>query len=187
MCAGEFCQNNMMDRTETKGARLDTLHGFIAALLLYRRSNSDKRLVAFKSDVKGAFRLIPSHPLWQIKQVVTTNYPTRADADAGIDCGPLVCRVDWRSCFGSRGSPRLWNSLMGLVLWVTIHVKLILDIFAYVDDLFGWDEEGNFRWYSRYNQMMPSKQVAVFFSGSNILYIPKTQPWRHMYEFRISK
>jgi hypothetical protein len=50
---------------------------------------------------------------------------------------------------------------MGLVLWVAIHIKLILDIFAYVDDLFGWDEEENFRWYSRYEQMMPSKQVAV--------------------------
>jgi hypothetical protein len=35
MSAGEFCQNNMMDRAETKGARLDTLRGFIAALLVY--------------------------------------------------------------------------------------------------------------------------------------------------------
>ncbi|KAJ7856964.1 hypothetical protein B0H14DRAFT_3448166 [Mycena olivaceomarginata] len=144
MSAGEFCQNNMMDRTERKGACLDTLHNFIAALLLYRRSNPDKCLVAL-----------------QIKQVVTTNYPTRAEADAGVDRGPLVRRVDWRSCFGSRGSPRLWNSLMGLVLWVAIHVDLIRDIFAYVDDLFGWDEEESFHWYSRYEQMMPSKEVAV--------------------------
>ncbi|KAJ7129202.1 hypothetical protein C8R44DRAFT_615205 [Mycena epipterygia] len=161
MSAGQFCQNNMMDRAETKGARLDTLHGFIAALLVYRRSNPDKCLVAFKSDVKGAFRLISSHPLWQIKQVVTTNYPTHGDVDDGVNRGPLIRCVDWRSCFGSRGSPRLWNSVMGLVLWVAIHFRLILDIFAYVDDLYGWDEEGNSRHYPGYNQMMPAKQVAV--------------------------
>ncbi|KAJ7038117.1 hypothetical protein C8F04DRAFT_1256145 [Mycena alexandri] len=94
MSAGQFCQNNMVDRSQVKGARLDTLHNFIAALLKYRRSNPDKRLVAFKSDVSSAFRLIPSHPLWQIKQVVTTNYPTRGDIANGVDRGQLVRHVD---------------------------------------------------------------------------------------------
>jgi hypothetical protein len=50
---------------------------------------------------------------------------------------------------------------MGLVLWVAIYVRLILDIFAYVDDLYGWDEEGNLQYYPEYDQMMPVKQVAV--------------------------
>ncbi|KAJ6468717.1 hypothetical protein DFH09DRAFT_955414 [Mycena vulgaris] len=161
MSAGEFCQNNMMDRSETRGARLDTLHHFVAAVLKYRRRNPGKRLVAYKSDVQSAFRHVPSHPLWQIKQIVTTNYPTRADVEAGIDRGPLIRRVDWRSCFGSRGSPRLWNSFMGLVLWVAQHEKDIRDLYAYVDDNFGLDEEGRLRLYPRYEQLMPTNQVGL--------------------------
>jgi hypothetical protein len=161
MSAGPYCQNNMIDRVQVKGARLDTLHNFVAALLKYRRSNPDKRLVAFKSDVSSAFRLIPSHPLWQIKQVVTTNYPTRDDIANGVDRGQLVRRVDWRSSFGSRASPRLWASLMGLVLWIAIHELEIEDLFAYVDDEFGWDEEENMRLYPRLDKVLPDKQAKV--------------------------
>ncbi|KAJ7675541.1 hypothetical protein B0H17DRAFT_1207580 [Mycena rosella] len=161
MSAGEFCQNNMMDRPETRGARLDTLHNFIPAVLRYRRRNPGKHLVAFKSDVKSAFRLILSHPLWQIKQIVTTNYPTRADVEAGIDRGPLIRRVDWRSCFGSRGSPRLWSSVMGLVVWTAQHEKKIEDLYAYVDDNFGIDEEGRLTLYPGYQKFMPLNQVQL--------------------------
>jgi hypothetical protein len=161
MSAGKFCQNNMMNRAETRGARLDTLLHFMPALLQYRRRNPGKHLVAFKSDVKGAFRLIPSHPLWQIKQIVTTNYPTPTDVDAGIDRGPLIRRVDWRSCFGSRGSPRLWNSVMGLIVWIALHEKEIADLFAYVDDNFGVEEEGQLTYYGGYKKFMPTKQVRL--------------------------
>ncbi|KAJ7081228.1 hypothetical protein C8R44DRAFT_895100 [Mycena epipterygia] len=159
MSAGEFCQNNMMDRKETKGARLDKLHNFIPAVLNFRRRNPGKRLVAFKSDAKSAFRLVPCHPLWQIKQVVTTNYPTRADVDAGANRGPLIRRVDWRCCFGSRGSPRTWSSVMALVLWVALHEKHIPDLYAYVDDEFGLDIEGRLTFYPPYRKYIPTNQV----------------------------
>lgn len=176
MSAGPFCQNSMMDKSETKGARLDTLHQLMAALLQYRRKHPHKRLVLWKSDVKGAFRLIPSHPLWQLKQVVTTNYPTRSDIVAGIDRGPLKRRVDWRSCFGSCGSPRLWASAMGLVLWIALHhpkYNLLnnchdvrepddkVDAFVYVDDNFGYEIEGLLLYYSPYDKWMPARQVAL--------------------------
>lgn len=36
--------------------------------------------------------------------------------------------VDWRSCFGSCASPHNWASIMGLVLWVAIFIKLLLDL-----------------------------------------------------------
>ncbi|KAJ7603712.1 hypothetical protein FB45DRAFT_1071116 [Roridomyces roridus] len=179
MSAGKFCQNNMMDDREVKGARLDTLHHFFGALLKYRRSNPDERLVAFKSDVKGAFRLIPSHPLWQIKQVVTTNYPTSEDFEKGIDRGPLVRRVDWRSSFGSRGSPRLWNSVMGLILWAAIFVKMLADLFVYVDDNFGWEVEGRMSFYKSYGKMMPTKQVKLleFWDWLGVPHSEEKQLW----------
>lgn len=140
MSAGDFCQNSMMDMSETKGARLDTMHNFISALLRYRSSHPDTMLVAWKLDVAGAFRLAPLHPLWQLKQVITTNYPSKLDLENGTDRGPLIRRVDWRCCFGSCGSPRIWASIMGLVLWIAIFVKAIANIFAYVVDNFGFEE-----------------------------------------------
>ena len=63
MSAGPFCQNSMMDFTETKGAHLDTMHNFVAAVLHYRRQHPDTKLVLFKSDVQGAYHLVPAHPL----------------------------------------------------------------------------------------------------------------------------
>jgi hypothetical protein len=118
-------------------------------------------IVLWKSDVAGAFRLVPLHKLWQIKQIITTNYPTKADKDAGIDRGPLIRRVDWRACFGSRASPRDWSSVMGLVLWIAWFIKMLIDIFAYVDDNFGWEEADNFMFYEPYQQSFPAKQVGL--------------------------
>jgi hypothetical protein len=161
MSAGTYCQNSMMDRVQTKGARLDTMHNFIPALLRYRRKFPKTELILFKSDVAGAFRLIPTTPVWQIKQVVTSNYPTKFDIEAGRDRGPLIRHVDQRDCFGSCASPRDWASVMGLVLWIAIFVKLLPDIFAYVDDNWGFEEAGNLEYYAPYEKFMPAKQVAL--------------------------
>lgn len=125
---GIFSQNSMIDKDLTRGPRMDTLHQFIPALLHFRREHGKVCLVLWKSDVSEAFRHHPAHPLWQIKQVVTTNIPTKDEIDHGIDRGTLVCTVDWRSCFGSCASPRNWSSIMGLVIWVAIFVKWILDL-----------------------------------------------------------
>ncbi|KAF9067394.1 hypothetical protein BDP27DRAFT_1422951 [Rhodocollybia butyracea] len=109
--AGQYCQNSMIDQTQTKGPRMDTLQQFVPALLDYRRKHPDEKLVVWKSDVTEAFRLTPRHPLWQIKQVVTTNLPTKDQITAGIDIGPPKRNVDLNSCFGDRGSPRIWASM----------------------------------------------------------------------------
>ena len=115
----------------------------------------------FKSDVQGAYHLIPAHPLWQIKQVVTTNYPTKEEVALGINRGPLVRRVDWQATFGSCGSPRLWASVMGLILWILIHAMFVINLFAYVDNNFGFETAGNLEWYKPYNQFMPAAQVTL--------------------------
>jgi hypothetical protein len=174
MSAGKFSQNSMTDKQETKGARLDTLHNFMAALLQFRKEHPGVRLVAWKSDIKGAFRLLPLHPLWQVKQIITTNYPTRAQSEAGVSCGTLQRRVDWRCCFGSCGSPRIWCSFMGLVLWIAIYVFLIELIWAYMDDTFGWEIEGNLTYYEPYDALYPTKQVQ-FLRLLDLLRIPHSK------------
>ncbi|KAF9010374.1 hypothetical protein BDZ89DRAFT_1047634 [Hymenopellis radicata] len=70
-----------------------------------------KRLLLWKADVMGAFRTIPVHPLWQLKQVVTSMV-----GESKTDKTAWLRYVDWRACFGSRASPRAWASVMGLVV-----------------------------------------------------------------------
>lgn len=158
---GEFSQNSMIDKPKTKGARMDTMQQFLPSLLEYRRNDPNKRLVIWKSDVSEAFRLTPVHPLWQIKQVATSNLPTDAELQAGISTGEVKRNVDWCSTFGSCGSPRIWASVMGLVIWIAIFVKLIIDIFVYVDDTYGWEEEGRILWYVPYSKFLPAKQARL--------------------------
>ncbi|KAJ7939540.1 hypothetical protein B0H13DRAFT_2300221 [Mycena leptocephala] len=147
MSAGEFCQNNMMDRAETRGARLDTLHHFIPAVFRYRRRNPGKRLVAFKSDVKSAFHcgrssksLPPTIPLVPRQR--------RKSTEA---CSSVVLTGDPVSVVGS---PRLWSSVMGLVVWIALHERAISGLFAYVGDNFGFDEEGRQTFYLHYQKAM---------------------------------
>ena len=50
---------------------------------------------------------------------------------------------------------------MGLVLWIAIFVKLLEDLFGYIDDNFSFDEEGNVMWYAPYQCYYPTKQTKL--------------------------
>nr|GAT47557.1 predicted protein [Mycena chlorophos] len=158
---GLFAQNTMIDQAQTKGPRMDTMQQFIPALLRFRRQNPNARIVLWKSDVSEAFRLLPMHPLMQIKQVATSNIPTKDEVAAGRDNGPLQRNVDWCATFGSGGSPRLWATVMGLVIWIAIFVEWLSDLFCYVDDSYSWELESNFLHYAPYDKRMPAKQVKL--------------------------
>ena len=112
---------------------MDSISDLIGALLRYRREHPNKRLVLFKSDVSAAYRRLPLHPLWQIKQIITVDGHRH---------------VDRCTSFGGRGSCRDYTSFMGLVLWIAIFIKFITDLFGYIDDNFSFDEEGNVLWYA---------------------------------------
>jgi hypothetical protein len=97
-------------------------------LLRYRKNHPDTTLILFKSDVSAAYRRLPLHPLWQVKQIVTIN---------------KVRHVDRCTSFRGRGSCRDYMAFMGLVLWIAIFIKFLDDLFRYIDDNFLFDEEGN--------------------------------------------
>lgn len=63
--------------------------------------------------------------------------------------------------FGNCRSPRIWCTFIGLVIWVAIYVIFIILLFVYMDDVYGWDEEGNRKYYPPYDSMMPGKQVEL--------------------------
>jgi hypothetical protein len=136
---GPFAPNTMVDKAKTKGARMDTMQQFIPALLRFRRANPDAELVVWKSDVSEAFRLTSVHKLAQIKQIATSNLPTKLESHAGESNGPVQRNVDWCSTFGNCVSPQIWASVMGLVIWVALFVKFITDVFVYVDDTYGFE------------------------------------------------
>ena len=144
--AGTYSLNSMIARGDVVGAKMDSISDLIGALLRYRKKHPKTTLILFKSDVSAAYRRLPLHPLWQVKQIVT------------IDG---VRHVDRCTCFGGRGSCRDYTAFMGLVLWIAIFVKLLADLFGYIDDNFSFDEEGNVTWYDPYQCYFPAKQTGL--------------------------
>ena len=63
----------------------------------------DEELVLFKSDISDAYRNLPMHPLWQIKQINTIQGQRH---------------VDRRNCFGGKGSGSLFIVFNSLVSWI---------------------------------------------------------------------
>ena len=79
------------------GAKMDSISDLIGALLRYCKRHPKTTLILFKSDVSAAYRRLPLHPLWQVKQIVIID---------GIR------HVDRCTCFGGRGSCRDYTALM---------------------------------------------------------------------------
>lgn len=123
------------------------IHRLRAALLRVRaiyRPNID--LVVFKSDVSRAYRCKPLAPLWQIFQIITID---------GMH------RVDRCNNFGNRGAEGSWGTFFALVMWIAIYVRFIIDLFAYVDDVYSWDFADRMTLYTRYNKPFPDKQASL--------------------------
>jgi hypothetical protein len=144
--AGPFSLNSMIAREDVIGAKMDSISDLVGALLRHKRRYPDKTLILFKSDVSAAYRRLPLHPLWQIKQIITVDGSRH---------------VDRCTSFGGRGSCRDYTAFMGLVLWIAIFVKFLTDLFGYIDDNFGFDERGNVEWYEPYQCYYPSKQTKL--------------------------
>jgi hypothetical protein len=144
--AGPFFPNSMIKREDIRGFPLDNMTHLGEGLLRRHQTRPNQSWVLYKSDVADAYRLLPMHPLWQIKQIVTI------DGE---------CDIDRNNCFGGRGSPGIYISFNGLVTWIAQKIELIEDLWTYMDDSFGIDEEGNLVWYHRYEKHMPASQVKL--------------------------
>lgn len=69
---------------------------------------------------------------------------------------------------------------MALVLWIAIYVKFIIDLFAWVDDTFGWDFEGNLAYYAPYANFYPAQQTRLLEFWDEIS-LPHDKPVKIMY------
>ncbi|GAA5945714.1 hypothetical protein JCM1841_002701, partial [Sporobolomyces salmonicolor] len=110
----------------------------LGRLLRYRRRRSeDKDGVLWRSDVSGAFRTLPVAVQWQVRQVHRSRR-----RDRHTNRYETIYYVDRRVVFGGRFSPRLWCTVMNVILaGVKQHLGLEFPL-AYVDDAFGLDTSG---------------------------------------------
>jgi hypothetical protein len=124
--------------------KLDNIHDLGSRLIAVRKKHPKRKLDVFKSDVTEAYRLIPMHPFWQVKQAVTIDGKHH---------------IDRCNTFGNRASGWVWDSFMSLVRWVGTEKKGIKDLHGYVDDDFSWEFKDNKRLYKPYGKHFPAKQA----------------------------
>ncbi|THH06050.1 hypothetical protein EW146_g9736 [Bondarzewia mesenterica] len=143
--AEPFSLNSMIPPHQST-AQLDDIHDLGRCLRRAHRAHQDMPITLFKSDVSHAYRCIPMHPLWQLKQVITFEGQRRVDR----------CNI-----IGNRKGGDLWCAFMSLVLWVAVTIFDLSDLLAYVDDTFSWELEGRLAWYEPYGQLFPEKQARL--------------------------
>jgi hypothetical protein len=92
------------------------------------------------------YHLMPMHPLWQIRQVITYKG---------------MCHINHCNIWGGRAAGHIFCAFMGLVLWIAIKIKQLKDLFSYVDDALSWDFDGNLDLYEPYEVFLLEKQCAL--------------------------
>ena len=144
--ASDYSLNSMVSREQIAGARLDTIKDLADSLIEFRRIHGNVELVLFKCDVSSAYRRLPMHPLWQIKQIITVEGRRH---------------VDRCNSFGNRGSQRLWVGFMALVIWIAIEVRKLEGLKLYIDDCFSFDLASSTAYYAPYKMKFPKKQANL--------------------------
>lgn len=129
---------------EEAHVQYDDMCSFSQALYNAMEENPGREIITFKSDIASAFLNLPAHPLWQIRQIVIVD---------GV--GHVVRRL----VFGSRGSPRCWCSVSGLICWIGTKKLDIQDLHVYRDDFFGWDYKDTCLSY--HSHLRPQRQVQL--------------------------
>jgi hypothetical protein len=144
--AGKFALNNMISHNDIAGVTLDNVHDLANGLRVFRRSRPNAQLNLWKADVSEAYRHMPMHPLWQVKQIVS--FQGRR-------------YVDRRNVFGGRASQRIYHAFMSLVIWIAIFKILIHFLYIYVDDSFSFEDKCNLELYAPYKKLLPSNLVKL--------------------------
>jgi hypothetical protein len=143
--AGSFSLNSMIAKADIAGVTLDNVQHLGNALRQFRQHEDNRPLIIWKADVSEAYRHMPMHPLWQIKQIVS--FEGRR-------------HVDRANVFGGRASQRIFHAFMSLVIWIATFVRLIL-AYIYVDDSFSYAEEHDLAFYAKYQKLLPRNMVKL--------------------------
>jgi hypothetical protein len=138
--AGQYSLNSMISRDDIAGVMLNNIEHLGSGLRHYRQTHFGGNLQLWKADISEAYRHMPMHPLWQVKQIVTF------DGN---------CFVDRRNVFGGHASQRIYHAFMSLVIWITIVKILIYYIYIYIDDSFSFQRKEEMELYAPYHKVLP--------------------------------
>ncbi|KAL8276638.1 hypothetical protein RQP46_010987 [Phenoliferia psychrophenolica] len=154
----------------------------LAALARYRKRRGDLDRpqitpVWWRSDVSGGFRNLPVSVFWQIKQIHRIRLRLRNDRYE------WVYFVDQRLILGGRMSPKIFCTVMNVILWATQYRFALEFPLAFVDDAFGLDVTGVRTLVteprSGETRLVPSEQARILLMW-NLVHLPwdwKKQIW----------
>jgi hypothetical protein len=144
---GDFSRNSTISRFDTNQTRMDGIRELSDHLRELRRELGPVvEINIFKSDVKGAFKVLPMHLLWQPWQVYQI---------AG------KFHVDRAATFGCSASPPIWTTLAGFILWIAMVVYFIPNLFAYMDDFHSAQAASEMQYYKPYKHLFPRNQTRL--------------------------
>ncbi len=145
---------NSLIPSEGRFVILDNLSDLGANIRAMMQKNPGlKPKFLWKSDASQAYRHLPVHPQWQIRQA------TLIDGNYHVD----RCAV-----FGNRMSGHLWCLFFRLVCWVRIHERGIEGLLHYVDDAFNVSFHNELSFYTPYKRWMPTDQTCFLSLLDNI-------------------
>ena len=143
---GKHSLNSMVQHECVTGYPLDNLVHFGEMLLDLQRKQPGQVRVAWKSDIAEAYRILPMHPLWQIKQINT------------IDGKRYLDRCN---AFGGSASGAQFISVNSLVAWIAKRIKGVDYLGNYVDDSSGCGLANDTLFYKPYKRSFPRDQVIL--------------------------
>ena len=140
---GNFSLNSMIDHDKVTGYPLDNMTLFGEMLLDLENKEPGQERVAWKSDISEAYRILPMHPLWQIKQINT------------IDGERFVDRCN---AFGGCASGSIFIAFNSLVAWIAKEIQYLGN---YVDDSSGCGLARDVSFYAPYHCVFPRDQATL--------------------------
>jgi hypothetical protein len=145
--AGPFSLNSMVDHDQVTGYPLDNMTHMGEMLIAHHRlASGDRKTVVWKSDIAEAYRLMPLHPHWQLKQINTVD---------GLRY------VDRNVPFGNSSSAGIFISFNSLVAWIAKNERGIRNLATYIDDSSGFDYEDDLLPYEPYDTLFPKHQTLL--------------------------
>lgn len=102
----------------------------LAMVIVILHKQGRMNMVPWKIDVARAFRHLPLHPLFTLRNAVVLK--SRKGADQFY--------YDSQACFGGRAFPRAYCMFAGLVVWIAVVVFGCSILFHFVDDHYGISE-----------------------------------------------
>lgn len=142
---GQFANNSLVER-EDRRVPVDTVFHLGRRLRQLRKELGDNvPILVWKSDVSKAYRIVPMHPCWQIRQVVSW------------ECERWV---DWANIWGFCAAGHLLAIVMALMVWIAWEKYRII-VLCFVDDCFGAEWRDRMLYYGPYQRWLPKTQCLL--------------------------